>query len=738
MRIKHNSIIWYPLVISIAIVLGIVIGNYISTKKFTLDKDRKINAVLNLIQSEYVDSIDVKDLVEQAIPAIIGNLDPHSYYIPASDIRAENEKLDGSMSGIGVSFFMMNDTANVDQVIPNGPAEKVGMLAGDRIISVNGESIVGGTLTAEGIRSKIRGEKGTKVKIGVKRNSSKKTLTFTITRDDIPMNTIDVSYMLDDKTGYIKIAQFGKNTYDEFFAALSKLKKDGASRYIVDLRGNPGGYMEMAILMVNEFLEQGELIVYTKGRKEREDIQVWSDDQGSFHDAQVAVLIDEYSASASEIMAGALQDNDRGLVVGRRSFGKGLVQKQIYLPDSSAIRLTIARYYTPSHRCIQKDYTLGDEDDYSKELYDRYSHGELYSADSIKVDKSKIFRTANGRIVYGGGGIVPDIFVPNDTTGITTYYRAVANLGLLQQYVYTYVDINRDQLKNVKTVKQLMGMMPSDDALTYDFVCYARDNGVPMRWYYINLSRAVSTPAACPRDSRRARLRRVLPLLQPHRQYSQRRLESAQRRQGQVSNHSDKHQEKERETVMATKTDIRRDIRQLKRMLTDEQKAIAASKCFSRLEQFQEFIDADRILVYASLPDEISTDEFISRWYGRKQIFLPRVNGDDLDILPYRPGDTAEGAFGIDEPTGNECRDISEIDLVVVPAMAFDRRGNRLGRGRGFYDRLLHNATCPLIGAAYAIQIVEHIPAEPHDIKIPTIVTDEETIRIQQYGISNS
>ena len=491
MRIKHNSIIWYPLVISIAIVLGIVIGNYISTKKFTLDKDRKINAVLNLIQSEYVDSIDVKDLVEQAIPAIIGNLDPHSYYIPASDIRAENEKLDGSLSGIGVSFFMMNDTANVDQVIPNGPAEKVGMLAGDRIISVNGESIVGGTLTAEGIRSKIRGEKGTKVKIGVKRNSSKKTLTFTITRDDIPMNTVDVSYMIDDKTGYIKIAQFGKNTYDEFFAALSKLKKDGASRYIVDLRGNPGGYMEMAILMVNEFLEQGELIVYTKGRKEREDIQVWSDDQGSFHDAQVAVLIDEYSASASEIMAGALQDNDRGLVVGRRSFGKGLVQKQIYLPDSSAIRLTIARYYTPSHRCIQKDYTLGDEDDYSKELYDRYSHGELYSADSIKVDKSKIFRTANGRIVYGGGGIVPDIFVPNDTTGVTTYYRAVANLGLLQQYVYTYVDINRDQLKNVKTVKQLMGMMPSDDALTYDFLCYARDNGVPMRCYYINLRRSL-------------------------------------------------------------------------------------------------------------------------------------------------------------------------------------------------------------------------------------------------------
>ncbi len=491
MRIKHNSIIWYPLVISVAIVLGIVIGNYISTKKFILDKDRKINAVLNLIQSEYVDSIEVKDLVEQAIPAIIGNLDPHSYYIPASDVRAENEKLDGQMSGIGVSFFMMRDTANVDQVIPNGPAEKVGLLAGDRIISVDGESIVGGTQTAEGIRSKIRGEKGSKVKIGVKRNSSKKILTFVITRDDIPMNTVDVAYMIDKKTGYVKVTQFGKNTYNEFVSALTKLKDQGAQRFIVDLRGNPGGYMEMAILMVNEFLPQGELIVYTKGRKKKEDVQVWSDDQGSFHDSQVAVLIDEYSASASEIMAGAMQDNDRGLVVGRRSFGKGLVQKQIYLPDSSAIRLTIARYYTPSHRCIQKDYKLGDESDYSKELYDRYTSGELYSADSIKVDKSKIFRTANGRIVYGGGGIVPDIFVPNDTTGITTYYRAVANLGLLQQFTYAFVDLNRDQLKKVKTVKQLMAMMPGDEGLTYDFVCFAKDNGVPMRWYYINLSRSL-------------------------------------------------------------------------------------------------------------------------------------------------------------------------------------------------------------------------------------------------------
>lgn len=491
MRSKHNPIIWYPLVISIAIVLGIVIGNYISTQKFILDKDRKINAVLNLIQSEYVDSVDVKDLVEQAIPTILGNLDPHSYYIPAKDVKSENEALDGSLSGIGVSFFMMKDTANVDQVIPGGPAEKVGLLAGDRIIAVNGESIVGDNQTAEGIRSKIRGEKGSKVTLSIKRNSSKKILKFTITRDDIPLNTVDVSYMIDKQTGYVKVSKFGKTTYNEFLSALIKLKGEGAKKYMIDLRGNPGGYMEMAILMVNEFLPQGELIVYTKGRKEREDIQVWSDDQGSFQDAQVAVLIDEFSASASEIMAGAFQDNDRGLVIGRRSFGKGLVQKQISLPDSSAIRLTIARYYTPSHRCIQKEYKLGDNYDYSKELLERYEHGELYSADSIKIDKSQIFKTVSGRIVYGGGGIVPDIFVPEDTTGITTYYRAVANLGLLQQFIYTYVDLNREQLKNVKTVDQLSRMMPSDASLTYDFVCYAHENGVPMRWYYINLSRAL-------------------------------------------------------------------------------------------------------------------------------------------------------------------------------------------------------------------------------------------------------
>lgn len=489
MRVKHNPIIWFPLVIAISTVLGIVIGNHISTKKFIIDKDRKINTVLNIIESEYVDTVDIKDLVERTIPRIIENLDPHSFYIPAKDVKAVNNDLEGSISGIGVTFTMMNDTANVIEVIPNGPAGKAGILPGDRIVTVNDSTITGNTISQERIQSMIRGQKGSKVKIGIKRTNSKKTFIYEIIRGDIPINTVDVAYMLDKTTGYIKVNKFGRNTYDEFLTALGQLKEKGAGKYIVDLRGNAGGYMEMATLMINEFLSKGELIVYTKGRDPRENIQLWSDNNGSFHDAQIAVLIDEYSASASEIFAGAIQDNDRGLVVGRRSFGKGLVQKQTYLPDSSAIRLTIARYYTPSGRCVQKDYKLGDESSYSLELYDRYSHGEIYNADSIKIDKSKIFKTAHGRTVYGNGGIVPDIFVPNDTVGISSYYIAVANLGLLHKFAFEYTDLNRDILSKAKSFDKALRMLPSDDALTFDFINYAKENGVPIRWYYISQSR---------------------------------------------------------------------------------------------------------------------------------------------------------------------------------------------------------------------------------------------------------
>lgn len=488
MRIKHNPIIWFPLVIATSIVLGIIIGDHISTKKFITDKDRKINTVLNLIESEYVDTLSIKDLVELTIPKIISNLDPHSYYIPSSDVKATDDELNGSFSGIGITFNMMNDTANVVEVIPNGPAEKAGILAGDRIVSVNDSTTTGSKVSSEKVKKWITGAKDSTVKIGIKRNSSKKILYYNVKRGDIPVTSVDAAYMIDKTIGYVKVNKFGRNTYDEFLTAIAQLQSNGADKYIVDLRGNAGGFMEMATLMVNEFLSKGELIVYTKGRDARDNIQVWSDNSGSFHDAQIAVLIDEYSASASEIFAGAIQDNDRGLIIGRRSFGKGLVQKQTYLPDSSAIRLTTARYYTPSGRCVQKDYKSGD-DKYSMELYDRYSHGEIYNADSIKTDEKKIFKTANGRTVYGGGGIIPDIFVPNDTVGISSYYIAVANMGLLHKFSFKYTDLNRDKLLKYKDINKLLKALPSDESLTYDFVMFARDNGVPVRWYYISQSR---------------------------------------------------------------------------------------------------------------------------------------------------------------------------------------------------------------------------------------------------------
>lgn len=489
MRIKNNPIIWFPLAIAISIVLGIFIGNHISTKKFVLDKDRKINTVLNFIESEYVDSVNIHDLVERTIPKVITNLDPHSYYIPAKDVTSVNDELDGSISGIGVTFSMMNDTAHVIEVISGGPAEKAGMMAGDRIVTVNDSVITGSTISSEKVQRLIKGEKGSTVKIGIKRNNSKSILNLDITRGDIPINTVDAAYVIDKNTGYIKVSKFGRNTYNEFITALVLLEGKGCTKYVIDLRGNAGGYMEMATLMANEFLSKGEMIVFTKGRDPRENIQVWSDNNGSFHDAQVAILIDEYSASASEILAGALQDNDRGIVVGRRSFGKGLVQKQTYLPDSSALRLTIARYYTPSGRCVQKGYKSGDDMSYTTELYDRYSNGEVYNVDSIKVDKSHIFKTANGRTVYGNGGIVPDIFVPNDTSGITSYYIAVVNKGLLNKYSFEYIDKNRERLSKIQNVKALLKALPSDDALTFNFVMYAKENGVPVRWYYISQSR---------------------------------------------------------------------------------------------------------------------------------------------------------------------------------------------------------------------------------------------------------
>ena len=433
---------WLPLAIAISIVIGIFFGRNFSGQKYNADFDRKLNMVLNLISDDYVDTMKINDLVELTIPEILKNLDPHTTYFSAEELRQANEDLDGKFSGIGISFMLMNDTINVIEIIPGGPAERAGILAGDRIVSINDSTSTGKNISDIDVKNRIRGLKDSIVKLGIKRKGAKKTLSFNVKRGDIPVNSVDAAYMLDKLTGYIKVSKFALNTYNEFLSSLIKLKSEGAKHYVIDLRGNGGGIMEMAILMANEFLPENQLIVYTKSRDKRNDSQVWSDGNGSFQEAQIVVLLDEFSASASEIFAGAIQDNDRGLIIGCRSFGKGLVQRQFTLPDSSAIRMTIARYYTPSGRSIQKEYK-NSQAKYDEELLSRFNNGELYSRDSIKVDKNKLFETTHGRKVYGGGGIVPDIFVARDTTGITSYYAAVANAGLIQKYAYRFTDTNR-------------------------------------------------------------------------------------------------------------------------------------------------------------------------------------------------------------------------------------------------------------------------------------------------------
>ena len=480
--------IWLPLAIALAVVVGVFIGSRFNINKPVAENDRKLNAILNLIAQDYVDTTNFHDLVELSIPEILRKLDPHTSYFSAEELKASTDDLNGSFSGIGIQFMLDNDTIGVVEVIPGGPSEKVGIMPGDRIITIDDSVATGENVTNGMVMKRLRGPKGTKVKLGIKRQSSSKLLTFTVTRGDIPVNTVDAYYMIDKNTGYVKINQFGRHTYDEFITAMASLQEEGAKRYIIDLRGNGGGFMEMAVLMANEFLPENMPIVFTKGRYKRDDSEVWSDGNGSFQDAELAVLIDEYSASASEIFAGAMQDNDRGLIVGCRSFGKGLVQKEFILPDSSAIHLTTARYYTPSGRCIQKDYKDG-ANSYNEELYDRYLHGELYSRDSMKIDKSQIFSTLNGRTVYGGGGIVPDIFVPRDTSGITNYYMDIFNAGLMERYSFNYCNNNRASLNKMEDYKQFLRMAPSDEVLIKDFVDYAAANGVAPRWYYINLSR---------------------------------------------------------------------------------------------------------------------------------------------------------------------------------------------------------------------------------------------------------
>ncbi len=482
--------IWLPVIIAASIALGIFIGNHylsISTGKFrSYASGNKINAILDIIDEQYVDTVNMSQLVEGAIPKIFSELDPHSGYIPAADAQMVNEELEGSFSGIGVSFNLQTDTILVISVIPGGPSEKAGLLAGDRIITIN-DSLFAGNNSSQGkIMKTLRGAKNSVVKLGIKRSTSQDLLYYNVTRGDVPVNSVDVAYVVREGVGYIKVNKFARTTYNEFITAIAKLKQQNCKSFIIDLRGNTGGYMDAAINMINEFMVNGRLIVYTEGKAfPRND--VYANGTGTCQDAPIVVLTDEFSGSASEIFAGAIQDNDRGLIIGRRTYGKGLVQSQIPLSDGSALRLTIARYYTPSGRCIQKDYELGKTDEYDQDLFNRFMHGEFDSADSIKINNSLKYQTSLGRTVYGGGGIMPDIFIPRDTSGVTSYFSNVINSGVLNLFTLEYSDNNREKLSSFKTYQELYNYLKKQPLLD-KFTNYAVSKGIRKRVTLINIS----------------------------------------------------------------------------------------------------------------------------------------------------------------------------------------------------------------------------------------------------------
>lgn len=483
MSSNKNKLI--PFLMAICLVAGILIGtfytNHFSGNKLGIinTSSNKLNALLHIIDEQYVDTVNMFNLVEEAMPQILAELDPHSSYIPAKDLEAGNSDLKGSFSGIGVQFTIQDDTIHINSVIPGGPSEKVGLLAGDRIVEVDDSSFVGKIVTNEEAMRRLKGEKGSKVKLGIYRPGEKDILHFTIVRGDIPVKSIDAAYMVNDKFGYVKVNKFGETTYPELLVALAKLAQANCKGMIIDLRGNTGGYMAAAIQMVNEFLPNNKLIVYTEGRKSPRE-NYTSNGTGSSQTMPLIVLMDEGSASASEIFAGAIQDNDRGTIIGRRSFGKGLVQQPIEFSDGSAIRLTIARYYTPSGRCIQKPYEKGNDAEYEMDIITRYEHGEFFSADSIKQNIKEIYHTGLGRTVYGGGGIMPDIFVPQDTTGMTSYYRMAATRGLIVRYTLDYTDKNRSKLQEYDTPEKMEAYLKKQNLLE-KFAEYAESKGLKRR-----------------------------------------------------------------------------------------------------------------------------------------------------------------------------------------------------------------------------------------------------------------
>lgn len=486
--------VWLPLWIAFGIVIGIVIGNRFSaftSQKTFFGGGNKFDAVLQYINEAYVDTVNTQELVEKAIPALIAELDPHSAYFTAKDMALMGDELEGHFSGIGVQFVLRNDTIMVVSVITGGPSQAAGIRPGDRIVYVNDSLYAGKDMTNEKVMRSLRGEEGTDVKLGIVRFGNPKLVNITVQRGDIPVNTVDIAYQPAQNIGYIKISKFGGTTTQEFISAISKLKKEGSQSFIIDLRQNTGGYLNAAIDMVNEYLEKGELIVYTQGRAFKRENAI-ANGSGTSKKDQLIVLMDEGSASASEVFAGAIQDNDRGLIVGRRSFGKGLVQQQQKFVDGSALRLTIARYYTPSGRSIQKPYELGKSGDYNQDLMNRYLRGEFDSQDSIKQENEPVFNTVGGRMVHGNGGIMPDIFIPRDTVGVNSYYISVMNNGLVYEYAFIYTDKNRERLEKFTNWKDMDAYLSYQPLLT-NLISLADAKGIRYRPYLVTECRTLLT-----------------------------------------------------------------------------------------------------------------------------------------------------------------------------------------------------------------------------------------------------
>ena len=490
---NNKNFVWVIILLTVSLLLGFFIGKYYrenSPRSAILRSGQnKINETLEVINRNYVDTVDVARLTESAIEKIISELDPHSSYIPAVDVETANEDLEVSFGGIGIEFNMNTDTIIVINVITDGPAEKAGLMPFDRIMTVNDSIVAGQNISTSKMMRMLRGPRGSKVMLGIQRGNADELTNFEITRGDIPNISVDVAYKISDNIGYIKVSKFARSTYNDFLTAIATLKQQNVKGFIIDLRDNPGGYMESAIFMINEFLSKGQMIVYTQGKAYRR-VNSRSDGKGTCQDAPLVILINELSGSASEIFSGAIQDNDRGLVIGGRSYGKGLVQTKLDLSDSSELLLTIARYYTPSGRCIQKDYELGKSDEYSMDIINRYKHGEFFNADSIKMNESLKFKTIGGRTVYGGGGIMPDIFIPRDTSGVTSYYSNIVNTGVLYQFVLDYSDKHHDILDKFDDYKELHEYLKQQQIMN-EFVDYAASKGIRKRPTLINISQSL-------------------------------------------------------------------------------------------------------------------------------------------------------------------------------------------------------------------------------------------------------